>query len=86
MPRNKCVEPLTKKERKNLKNGVRLGSRGGPTTGIGHYDYSAAEMWSTKRRTKLDTRRPAKTNSASIVHAVLFCVLAVIVASWALGY
>jgi len=51
-----------------------------------HYDYSAAEMWSTKRRTKLDTRRPAKTNSASILHAVLFCVLVVIVASWALGY
>ena len=51
-----------------------------------HYNYSAPEMWSTKRRTKLDTRRPAKSNESSILHAVLFCVLVVIVGAWALGY
>ena len=37
------------------------------------------------RRTALDTRRPAKSDS-SILHAILFCVLAAIVISWALGY
>ena len=38
------------------------------------------------RRTALDTRRPAKSNESSILHAVLFCVLVVIVGAWALGY
>ena len=37
------------------------------------------------RRTALDTRRPAKSDS-SILHAFLFVVLLVIVVSWALGY
>ena len=38
------------------------------------------------RRTALDTRRPAKSNESSILHAVLFVVLVVIIVSWALGY
>ena len=38
------------------------------------------------RRTALDSRRPAKSNESSILHAVLFCVLVVIVGAWALGY
>ena len=39
----------------------------------------------SKSRTALDTR-PAKSNESSILHAILFCVLAAIVISWALGY
>ncbi len=39
----------------------------------------------SSRRTALDSRRPAKSDS-SILHAILFCVLAAIVISWALGY
>ncbi len=37
------------------------------------------------RRAVVDTRRSAESDS-SIIHAVLFCVLAAIVISWALGY
>ena len=37
------------------------------------------------RRTALDTRRPAKSQSSTL-HAALFVVLLVIVVSWALGY
>ena len=37
------------------------------------------------RRTALDTRRPAKSQSSTL-HAFLFVVLLVIVISWALGY
>jgi hypothetical protein len=41
----------------------------------------------TKRRTALDSRRPAKSNSSeSTLHAILFCVLVLIVGAWALGY
>jgi hypothetical protein len=38
------------------------------------------------RRTALDSRRPAKSNESSTLHAVLFVVLVAIVISWALGY
>ncbi len=41
----------------------------------------------TKRRIALDSRRPAKSNSSeSTLHAILFCVLVLIVGAWALGY
>ena len=47
---------------------------------------AAPEYFSKNARHAVDTRRPAKSNESSIVHAVLFCVLVMIVASWALGY
>ena len=41
--------------------------------------------FASTRRTALDTRRPAKSQSSTL-HAILFGVLLVIVVSWALGY
>ena len=46
----------------------------------------APEYFKNARHAVVDTRRPAKSNESSILHAVLFCVLLVIVISWALGY
>ena len=46
----------------------------------------APEYFTNARHAVVDTRRPAKSNESSILHAVLFCVLVVIVGAWALGY
>jgi hypothetical protein len=47
---------------------------------------AAPEYFNNARHAVVDTRRPAKSNESSILHAVLFCVLVVIVGAWALGY
>ena len=46
----------------------------------------APEFFTNARHAVVDTRRPAKSKESSILHAILFVVLLVIVVSWALGY
>ena len=85
MGRNKTAAPLSKREKKLKEEGKfqRQGA-GGPNRGGGYMYWCQGEP-QPKRRTVRDTRRPAKSNS-SILHAILSCVLVVIVVSWALGY
>ena len=91
--RNKDRERLTKKEKKALKNGLINKNQGNAfgkvvsssaNTSVG-LDARYGEQDYAPRRTRLDTRRPSKSN-ASILHAILFCVLVAIIVSWALGY
>ena len=86
-PGNKGRERLTKRERQALKDEGGVIDRGN-TAAAGTrlaFRKSSCGVNTGPRRRKFDTRRPAKTNS-SIVHAVLFVVLVVIVIPWALGY
>ena len=84
MGRSKWNTPLTTAERRMVKkfqdsgrsvefSDPNLGSSSNPSRN------------STEHRTKLTTRRPAKSDS-SILHAILFCVLVAIIISWVLGY
>ena len=75
---NKGRERLTKRERQALKDEGGVIDRGN-TAAAGTrlaFRKSSCGVNTGPRRRKLDTRRPAKTNSSSIVHAVLFVVLA----------
>ena len=93
MGRNKNRERLSKSEKKAPKNGL-IGKRqgavdsfsenGSALAGVGMY-CGRGTLDTVSRRTVLDMRRPSKSN-ASILHAILFCVLVVIIVSWALGY
>ena len=87
MARSKNRERLSKAEKTAQKNGL----IGVNNTATGKYTANWGEFSEEvdygPRRTGLDTRRPAKSGSTgSIVHAILFCVLVVIIVSWALGY
>ena len=85
---NKWTGDLTKAERKRVKTGRASLNGGVLEEGVKidrWHPHEPAAWNATKRRTALDSRRPAKSNS-SILHAILFCVLVVIVGAWALGY
>ena len=92
MGRSTHWNPLTKAERKRVKTGQAHGVAGilggGATPDRDRRQTNEPVAWNaTKRRTALDSRRPAKSNSSeSTLHAILFCVLVVIVGAWALGY
>ena len=84
MGRSKWNTPLTTAEQRMVKKFQDSGRSvefSDPNLGFS----SNTSRNSTEHRTKLTTRRPAKSDS-SILHAILFCVLVVIVVSWALGY
>ena len=87
MGRNNNWNHLTKAERKRVKAGRAFRVGGIFVRGFKpEKQNERTTAWNaTKRRTALDSRRPAKSNS-SILHAILFCVLVVIVGAWALGY
>ena len=81
-----------KRDKKNKELGL-PDNRTGRLQSVGAYystgsasPYTHTVGIASKNRTALDTRRPAKSNESSILHAILFCVLAAIVISWALGY
>ena len=92
MGRSTHWNPLTKAERKRVKTGQAHGVAGilggGATPDRDRRQTNEPVAWNaTKRRTPLDSRRPAKSNSSeSTLHAILFCVLVGIIVSWALGY
>ena len=95
MGRNKFTNQVGRNEIKRDKKNKELGlpdNRTGRLQSVGAYystgsasPYTHTVGIASKRRTALDTRRPAKSDS-SILHAILFCVLAAVVISWALGY
>ena len=96
MGRNKFTNQVGRNEIKRDKKNKELGlpdNRTGRLKSVGAYystgsasPYTHTVGIASKSRTALDTRRgPAKSDS-SILHAILFCVLLVIVISWALGY
>ena len=96
MGRNKFTNQVGRNEIKRDKKNKELGlpdNRTGRLQSVGAYystgsasPYTHTVGIASKSRTTLDTRRgPAKSDS-SILHAILFCVLLVIVISWALGY
>ena len=89
MGRSEHWNPLTKAERKRVKTGRAVRVRGIFVRGFKpeKQNERTTAWYATKRRTALDSRRPAKSNSSeSTLHAILFCVLVLIVGAWALGY
>ena len=95
MGRSKFRRSQDRGEIKRDKRNKELGlpdNRTGRLQSVGAYystgsasPYTHTVGIASKSRTALDTR-PAKSNESSILHAILFCVLAAIVISWALGY
>ena len=95
MGRNKFTNQLGRNEIKRDKKNKELGlpdNKTGRLQSVGAYystgsasPYTHTVGIASKSRTALDTRRSAKSDSSTL-HAVLFCVLLVIVISWALGY
>ena len=95
MGRSKFRRSQDRGEIKRDKRNKELGlpdNRTGRLQSVGAYystgsasPYTHTVGIASKSRTALDTR-PAKSNESSILHAVLFCVLVVIVGAWALGY
>ena len=95
MGRNKFTNQVGRNEIKRDKKNKELGlpdNRTGRLQSVGAYystgsasPYTHTVGIASKSRTALDTR-PAKSNESSILHGILFCVLAAIVISWALGY
>ena len=86
MGRNKFAEPLSKAERKRIKNGLAemTWKRSDPEE---TRRFSEDPIQKSTLRTRLDTRIRAKTsNNSNWLHAVGFVVLAAVVISWALGY
>ena len=82
MGRSKAFTPLSKAERKRVKNGAPLEDNINQT---GYVTLSKPrDIAYTHGRAS--TRGHSQTSDNSWVHAVLFCVLVVIVVSWALGY
>ena len=94
MGRNKFTNQVGRNEIKRDKKNKELGlpdNRTGRLQSVGAYystgsasPYTHTVGIASKSRTALDTR-PAKSDSSTL-HAILFCVLAAIVISWALGY
>ena len=81
MGRNKSMAPLSKAERKRVKNGAPVADN------INQRAFRAFRTNGAFRNDDIaDTRGHSQTSNNSWVHAVLFVVLAVIVVSWALGY
>ena len=78
---------LSNREKKRIKDGSMAISN---ETSIGKARFDrggwGASHGPAGRASSFDTRRPAKSNESSILHAVLFCVLVVIVGAWAIGY
>ena len=97
MGRNKFKRSTDRAEIKRDKKNKELGlpdNRTGKLQSVGGYystgsasPYTHTVGISSAPRTAaaLDTRHSAKSDSSTL-HAVLFCVLLVIVISWALGY
>ena len=94
MGRSKFRRSQDRGEIKRDKRNKELGlpdNRTGRLQSVGAYystgsasPYTHTVGIASKSRTALDTR-PAKSDSSTL-HAILFCVLAAIVVSWALGY
>ena len=91
MGRNKFKKPDRGEIKLNKKNkSLGLTNNTGNIQAVDNY-YTSGSVESinpinpSTRRTVLDTRRPAKSQSSTL-HAFLFVVLLVIVVSWALGY
>ena len=75
---------LTKAEKKRVKEGSMGLIKG---EGLSERRINDFNVNDNRGKRGLDTRRPAIGKSkTSIVHAILFVVLLVIVVSWALGY
>ena len=91
MGRNKYKQPLDKFDRKRVKNGDATTSLRRNVNDERQQKYKLTD-WG-EHLDIMDTRGLAKRRgprhrqtSNNWVHAVLFCVLVVIVVSWALGY
>ena len=88
MGRNKAVAPLSKAERKRVKNGAPVADninqrafRSFRTNGA----FRNNDIADTRGRASSRGPRHSQTSN-NWVHAVLFVVVLVIVVSWALGY
>ena len=90
MGRNKAVAPLSKAERKRVKNGASVDwDLERRPKGVQQYNWSINHTENTTDTRGLAKRRGprhSQTSDNSWVHAILFVVLVVIVVSWALGY
>ena len=87
MGRNKAHAPLSKAERKRVKNGARVEDNTNQNARREKYPKPRnSHIADTRGRASSRGPRHSQTSDNSWVHAILFVVLVVIVVSWALGY
>ena len=86
MGRNKYYDSYSKTERKRLKDGTSYAEYKNACGFVPREKIPREGLDSAFTRDSLDTRSRRHQTSNNWVHAVLFCVLVVIVVSWALGY